>query len=280
MSSVHDGIGRLRGGDPRRKTRESLVATAALRRAMELWTNKHALASCGDAMAPAASLCLTALQYYDELGILGGPTCREHEIVPGVTFDGVVATCMRELLDNAGSAQYSGKVIKLLGDGIDKYTFALSRLPVERRAKLVLSIIHYVLRAEDPDDSDSEFSFGRPIEMPKDSVNTILKAVCGSYPVVAKQVLQTAADGGEHMGPEEAGHNTDSRAFVYYLIRADKPSDEWKSLDLVKLAKEFDRIPYICSAPDDEGAQEKDECLRLSRGDKMHEDINEFLSRM
>jgi hypothetical protein len=41
--SVHDGCGLLRGGDPRGKSAESLVATAALRRAMMLWTDKYVI---------------------------------------------------------------------------------------------------------------------------------------------------------------------------------------------------------------------------------------------
>lgn len=91
-SSLHDGNGTLRGGDPRKKTAETLLATAALRRAMTLWTDKHVLASCGDAMAPAASLALTAVEYYDVLGILEGVTCRENELVPGLSVDGAVLT--------------------------------------------------------------------------------------------------------------------------------------------------------------------------------------------
>jgi len=52
--SIHDGCGVLRGGDPHKKSAESLLAVAALRRAMELWTDSLVLASCGDAIAPAA----------------------------------------------------------------------------------------------------------------------------------------------------------------------------------------------------------------------------------
>ena len=48
------------------KSPETLLSTAALRRAMELWTDPHVLASCGDAMAPAASLAVTAVEYYQE----------------------------------------------------------------------------------------------------------------------------------------------------------------------------------------------------------------------
>ena len=46
------------------KTREFHLSTAALRRAMELWTDPMVLASCGDAMAPSASLACTAIAAY------------------------------------------------------------------------------------------------------------------------------------------------------------------------------------------------------------------------
>ena len=292
--SNHDGCGLLRGGDPRRKNAESLLATAALRRAMMLWTDKHVLASCGDAMAPAASLALTAVQYYEALGILGGPTCREYEIVPGLTFDRVVMTCMSELLDNAGNAEYSVKLLSLLGDNIDNYSFAWNDLPVERRARTILATIHYIINFKEKEDDEEEFDdeedtalrfgdsiFGsRSIGMPSKAVNNIFKYVCGvSHSSLAIEVLKKAADSGEFIGPKAAGMNVETRAFVYFLIRANKLSDEWANLDVVKLAKEFNELPYICKAPDDERVREKDECLRLSRGDKLHKEMNEMLRR-
>jgi hypothetical protein len=283
--SVHDGCGLLRGGDPRGKSAESLVATAALRRAMMLWTDKYVLASCGDAMAPAASLALTAVKYYEELGILGGPTCREYEIVPGLTFDAAVMTCMSELLENAGSAQYSVKLLSLLGDNIDSYSFAWNDLPIERRARTILATVRYIINTEDKEDDESTrfggVVFGsRSIRMPSKAVNNIFKSVCGvNRHSLAIEVLQKAADSGEFIGPEAAGMNVDTRAFVYFLVRANKSPEEWASLDVIKLTKEFSELPFLHRAPDDEKVREKDECLRLSRGDKLHQEINDMFRK-
>ena len=276
-SSVHDGLGRLRGGDPRSKSPVSLMATAALRRAMELWTNKHVLASCGDAMAPAASLAMTAVQHYEKLGILGGPTCREYEIVPGLQFDSAVITCIGELLERAGSRQYSGKLLKDMGEKVEQFSFAWNELPIDRRAAVALAIVKYIM--EDDGDDDDDFGMGfSNIEMPSASVNKIFQVMCAaSDPKLRKDVLHKAADDGEYIGPDAAGQNVQTRAFIYYLIRADMPSDEWQILDAVKLAKDFSALPYIGRAPDDEKVKEKDECLRLSRGDKLHNEINEML---
>ena len=278
MSSFHDGCGVLRGGDPRRKSPESLVATAALRRAMELWTDKHVLASCGDAMAPAASLALTAVQKYFELDIVGGPNCRELEIVPGLTYDGAVRTCLSELLENAGSGQYSAKLLSILSNVFEKYSPAWTAgASLERRAKLVLCTVQYIVQAEDPadDDDDMRFCFNERVEMPKEAVNKLMKAVCGSYPDVAKEVLQKAADDGELIGPDAAGQNIDARAFIYFLIRSNKSSEEWASLDFIKLAREFGSKSYK-----NDVAEEIDECMRLARGDKLHNEIKEMIERI
>jgi hypothetical protein len=59
---------------------------------------------------------LCAVEYYDAIGIVGGVTCRKHELIPGLSFDGAVMTGMNELLEQAGSAQYSVKLLKKLGE--------------------------------------------------------------------------------------------------------------------------------------------------------------------
>jgi hypothetical protein len=187
---------------------------------------------------------------------------------------------MSELLENAGSAQYSAKLLSVLSDVFEKYSPAWTTIaPLERRAKLVLCTVRYIVQAEDPDDSGTRFSFSEPVEMPKAAVNKLMKEICGFYPDHAKMVLQKAADDGELIGPDAAGQNIDSRAFIYYLIRADKSSNEWANLDFVKLAKEFDALSYT-KEPADELTKEKDQCMRLARGDKLHDEINEMLRRM
>ena len=282
-SSVHDGLGRLRGGDPGSKSPVGLIATAALRRAMDLWTNRHVLASCGDAMAPAASLALTAVQHYEKLGILGGPTCREYEIVPGLQFDSAVITCIGELLEAAGSKKYSGQLLKDMGENIEQFSFAWNELSIDRRAAVALAIVKYIMEYDDGEDDfgdDFGMGFGN-VDMPSASVIKIFQVMCAaSDPKLRKDVLHKAADDGECIGPDAAGQNVETRAFFYYLIRADMSSEKWPGLDVVKLAKDFSALPSTCRAPNDEKVKEKDECLRLSRGDKLHNEINEMLKGM
>jgi hypothetical protein len=113
-SSFHDGNGSLRGGCPKKKSPYTLLSTAALRRVMELWTDPMVLASCGDAMAPAASLAVTAVEYYCDNNLLCDQTlCKAHELVPGLAIDRLAMTCMKEILDGAGSSSYSCALFSL-----------------------------------------------------------------------------------------------------------------------------------------------------------------------
>ena len=155
--SIHDGCGTLRGGDPTKKSPESLLAVAALRRAMELWTDPLVLSSCGDAMAPASSLALTAIDTYQNgrSRVCDG----KHELAPGLDIEKLVITCLFELLEGAGSAQYSVKLLDRVGglattnyERLSSFVssmeggYAISEpwkdLPIERRARLALAVIH------------------------------------------------------------------------------------------------------------------------------------------
>jgi len=157
--SIHDGCGVLRGGDPHKKSPESPLAVAALRRAMELWTDRLVSSSCGDAMAPAASLALTATETYQSGRSL---LCGKHELVPGLAIDKLVITCLSELLEAAGSAQYSVKLLERVGkivmvnfdklssivdlveDGRPKIPEPWKDLPIERRARLAFVEIRII----------------------------------------------------------------------------------------------------------------------------------------
>jgi len=287
-TSVHDGRGTLRGGDPCNKSAKSLLATAALRRAMELWTDPLVMASCGDAMAPAASLALSALDYYTGHDMFGAPPlCRKYELAPGLAIDRVAMACMSELLDGAGSAQYAIKVLRSLGgmaitdwEG-DKEPW--TGMPIERRAKFALATIRFI------DSGDEQSQFGRDLEMPMGAVNDLLKTICGMQNPkngdIAKSVWQKAADDGEFLSPFGAGFNAQYRAFFYYFLRGNFLLREWGSvgwgqqdaMDVVKIYKEYDEIPFSHMAPkDDVKAKEKDECLRLAYGNKRHEERNEM----
>ena len=281
-SSVHDGKGTLRGGDPRRKTHEGILAAASLRRAMTLWTDPLVLESCGDAMAPAASLALTAMEYYQSNKILGKANCRPHELVPGLPIDRAVMTFMKELSDGAGSAQYSAEGLRFLGSVVtnpEGVQHIWADLSVERRATVVLAIISYVVYYEEDDGS----SFYSKPSMQSEQVNDLFKTICGMQNPkdedLAKSVWKKAADDGECIGPEAAGQNCESRSFMYYLGRKASGGDNWDSMDIVELIKTFDGIPRVHRAPDDAEAKEKDECMRLAYGDKLHEEINAILRR-
>lgn len=280
MSSVHDGNGKLRGGDPRKKSNESLLSTAALRRAMELWTDPLVLGSCGDAMAPAASLALTAIEYYTEISMLStSPLCGKHEVVPGLAIDRLAMTCMSELSEGAGSAQYSVKLLKMVGSMVTGWESTVQEapwkdMPIERRARFALAAIQYIGSA----DERSTSSFGRDIDVPFEALNDMLKTMCGMQnpkdEELAKSVWQKAADDGEMLGPDGAGFNMQLRSFFYYLLRRSILPEDWKDLDMVKVYKEYSAIPMIDRAPDDEQAKEKDDCMRLAYGDERHEKRN------
>lgn len=245
-TSTHDGNGTLRGGNPKMKSPATLLSTAALRRAMELWTNPLVLASCGDAMAPAASLAVTAVQYYRDNNLLGEqPLCNAHELVPGLAIDRLVMTCMKEILDGAGSASYSSKMMKILKDVVgkdwgDKYPWR--DLPIERRATFAMTFYDYVENA----DGRSSSIFGNSDELPDDNdMNQIFRAIVGlQNPVdmaIAKSVWKKAADDGEFLGVHGSGFNRRSRAFFDHLLQSE--SDGWEHMDATKVMKEFKEPP-------------------------------------
>ena len=96
---------------------------------------------------------------------------------------------------------------------------------------------------------------------------------------LANSVWKKAADDGESIGPEASGQNFEGRSFIYYLLRGNFPAEEWESLDLVELVNQFSKLPRIHRAPDDEKVKEKDECLRLVYGDKLHDELNAIFSK-
>jgi hypothetical protein len=153
-------------------------------------------------------------------------------------------------------------------------------LPIERRAKFALAFYDYVENADS--DSGSLFSFGRGDEKPdNDVMNDIFRTIVGlQNPIdtdIAKSVWKKAADDGEFLGPHGSGFNYRSRAFFYYLFRAE--SAGWEGMDVKKLIKEFEGIPRIHTAPDDPKVKEKDECFRLAEGDKRHEETIRIFNR-
>ena len=231
-------------------------------------------------MAPAASLALTAIEYYTEISMLStAPLCGKHEVVPGLAIDRLAMTCMSELSEGAGSAQYSVKLLKMVGSMVTGWESTVQEapwkdMPIERRARFALAAIQYIGSA----DERSTSSFGRDIDVPFEALNDMLKTMCGMQnpkdEELAKAVWQKAADDGEMLGPDGAGFNMQLRSFFYYLLRRSILPEDWKDLDMVKVYKEYSAIPMIDRAPDDEQAKEKDDCMRLAYGDERHEKRN------
>jgi hypothetical protein len=240
-------------------------------------------------MAPAASLALTAIAHYNERRNLGGINCRDYELVPGLTVDGAVVTSLKELGDGSASGQYSVQVVKTMAElCLKPNSFWKSEkqplwkdLPVERRAKVALAIVHYIMNKEDSDTS-SPFP-GLDVIPPLEECNSLFKTVCGiSNPEtpenneLVKSVWSAASSDGESIGPEPAGQNAELRAFFYFLTR----NGQYKVINVVKKIKEFDKIPRMHRAKqDDEMAKEKDECFKLAYGEKLHSEISALLSR-
>lgn len=270
--SIHDGCGTLRGGDPRSKSPQSLLAVAAMRRVFELWTDPFVLASCGDAMAPAASFAMTAIDYYKMNSMLGEtPLCQKHELVPGLAVDRLVMACLSELTEGAGSASYSVKILRSLGElakkGYPAFTRILEDMPIVRRATFALASIKWIGNS----DGGSASPFGRTIETPTDSVNELFKAITGMQNTddenLARSVWLKAADDGELLSHGDgAGFNREERGFFYYLLESDSFSS-----DMPKAFKEYYKIPDLFEAPDDPKALLKDGCSRKALGDKRHE---------
>ena len=282
--SFHDGDGSIRGSiflGPD-STAEYYLALASLRRAMTLWSNPYVLDSCGDAMAPAAALATTGLRHYLAKEILGGIACREDEIIPGLSPDGAVNACLKEILRGGISVRYAAELLGLLADlarrhasfwkSVERPSF-WHGLSVSRRAACALAIVHYVSVAdrdgEASDDDGLNSNFGQKIgSAPLDECNALFRSltgIMGHDSISTKAVLELASEKGDYLGPVGAGRNPKGIAFFFYLSRAGKYDVE----DLVEAYDMFDSLPLMNEAKDDKeraAAKEKCECLRLAGG--------------
>ena len=280
--SFHDGDGSIRGSivlGPD-STAEYYLALAALRRAMSLWSNPYVLDSCGDAMAPAAALAITGLRHYLEREMLGGIACREDEIIPGLSPDGAVNACLKEILREGISVRYAAELLGLLADlaqrppsfweSIERPSF-WHGLSVSRRAACALAIVRYVSVAkrdsEDSDDDNFGSNFAQKIDSPPlDECNVLFRTVTDILEhdsIATKTVFELASEEGDYLGPVGAGRNPKGIAFFYYLSRGGKYDVE----DLVEEYDLFDSLPLMNEAKDDgerAAAKEKYECLKLA----------------
>jgi hypothetical protein len=279
-ASIHDGSGMIRGSQEPDRHPDCMLAMAALRRVFTLWTDPLVNESCGDAMAPAASLVMTAIRLYNSRRNLGGVRCRDYELVPGLAVDALVITCLSELNDFAASASYSVSILKVLAElslqstewwksTTQEQQPMWKNLPVERRAKVALAIVQYIR-----DSANSSGGTFTDTPVPVDACNTLFKTVCGmtnnpyNTMVLCKSVWERAA-ADELLGPEGAGHNYTMRAFFHFSLRRGGDTSKWK--DMVAKIKEFEKIPSLrLDLPDSdkELAKEKEECFKLaSRGE-------------
>ena len=236
-------------------------------------------------MAPAASLAATAIEYYTFNSILCDTSfCNKYELVPGLAIDRLAMTCMREILDGAGSASYSAKLLKklkLICKAVGTHN-PWHDLPIDRRARFALAFHEYVEEAEDRRSSPFlSTPFHERFDKPcNDDMNTIFRTIVGlQNPVdmsTVESVWKAAADDGEFLGTNGAGCNYYARAFFYYLLRSEDSCSE--DMDVVKAMKEFEKIPEISKAPDDPKCKDKDECLRLALGDRRYAERNRIFS--
>lgn len=264
--SFHDGNGSIRGSiflGPD-STAEYYLALASLRRAMSLWCNPYVLDSCGDAMAPAAALATTGLRHYLAKEIVGGIACREDEIIPGLSPDGAVNACLKEILREGICARYAAELLRLLAnlaqrptsfwDSTERPSF-WHGLSVSRRAACALAIVYYVSVAdrdsEDSDDDSFNSNFGQKIDSPPlDECSALFRTVTGMMmghdSISTKAVLELASEKGDYLGPVGAGCNPKGIAFFYYLSRGGKYDVE----DLVEEYDLFESLPLMNEAKD------------------------------
>ena len=292
MSSIHDGKGDIRGGKllhlEDKKNPEFMLALGALRRAMELWSDPLVLASCGDAMAPAASLAVTAMGHFMiDRDSLGEEHCRPHELVPGLTWDGAVKTCLNELIQHAGSAQWSERLlnhIRVAAESAHDTDYDIWKdLPIERRASVAMALVQFMTDYRDQETYGLGGIRGPP---PFEDCGILFKTVCGMkltnrsrFTGIFRTVWEKAAEDGERFGPEKSGGNNETRAFFYWLLRYEK-LDQVSDLIEDKV-KKFGIIASIYNArPTDNAAQQYNECMKLARGEQAHAETTETMQRM
>ena len=273
-TSGPDGLGYIRGSDGPETNHIYRLAIAALRRALSLFTDPFVLLSCNDAMNPGASLMLTALRHYEERGILGGRECRKDEIVPGMTLDGCVQTCIRELEMQSNSVMFDIDVLEHIA--IRPKLWDQMNTSIERRASVLLSLLTYMNEYKTVKAENDELHFPKEYNPPLKECNAIIKAVCGLFPQknleMTKEVFKKAATEGEFLGPRVAGKNAQSRGFMYFL-------DRLEHYDVVDFAKEIEAFQEIEKEGKGVGSESmrklKEECMREVYGERRFKELEE-----
>lgn len=248
LSSIHDGLGGLRLNEDKDNIRMTI---AALRRAMQLWVDNFARGSCGDAMASAASLAFTAMQDFSKFARCNDhpkshllEELKEFELVPGLDIDDLVITCLSEFAEHAASSKYSWECLDWLANNRSPLWRDLwDRLPVERRAKVVLGIISHMYEHGTSEALPSfEIMNCRSTPVPRNALLKILDYACGEDLVVLE-----AAARDETLGPKNPGKNLSPRRIVHFCIRN---LTEVKGTTIVAAIDELSRVPHSEKAAD------------------------------
>jgi len=241
------------------------LAIAALRRAMSLWTDNFVRGSCGDAMAPAASLALTALKEFTKANCENLNECTEFEVAPGLDIDKLITTCLSELDERAGSSEYSVKCLELLAEATWTTRPIWTRLPTDRRAEVLLVIADYLeengtkevtVKAHNPG------TYNAKIAVPRGALLQFMEQASGN-----DDVVWTAAAENELLGPKNPGGNVSARGIIHYFILNGvtinaavmaKSIDEWRFIPVSEKKATTPLLKELFAS--------KQKCLKLARG--------------
>ena len=276
--SGNDGKGTIRGSDGPETSHEYRLATAALRRALSLFSDPLVLTATGSAMNPAASLLLTALKHYDQRKNLGGRYCQPYEILPGLPLEKCVGVCLQELEECSLTSRYSVEILQFLAKRPELWNNL--KMPIERRAQAALAILAYIHEHGDEDDEDDGFMMGMMggggVTPPVKECNIILKAACGLLPKkdleTTKEVFKLAVDEGEFLGPRESGNNTDFRALFLFLSRQGR----YEINDFAEEMEDYDLMDEDEKTPE---SKLKKECSIVVLGERLHKELGEMRAK-
>lgn len=261
--SIHDGDGNIR--------QIGKLPEVATRRALELWSNKLVMESCGDAMAPGASIGVTAMNKWcpneKELSVE-----FDGELAPGLTFDAAVICALKEFDESGAALQYTQLLMK---KPEVKSLVIWDSITMIRRARVCLAIISFLMN--NPMGATTGFSDQR---FSNDVWYQILDAAVGSG--VRKLSVWEMAANHSCLGPKGMGLNDDVRAFFHFLIRRHEREENVRNVKGLLVA--WNATPDLPSAkPKTESqmrsATEKLKCLELAQGPLIHADWLKYFDK-
>jgi hypothetical protein len=202
--SSNDGRGRLRLGN----NDDTNLTIVAIRECLSLWTDPFIRASCGDAMAPAASLALTAIEEFTNEECSHLNELHGAEIAPGLDIDKAIVTCLMVIKEKALNVDYAIQVLVLVARSKKRITKPLwSGITLDRRAVVFLAIIDFI------DDNWTERTF---------IFEVLTKLLSQSSDHL--EIWERAAED-ELLGPRRPGMNISLRAIAHHFIRTHTQKD-------------------------------------------------------